>query len=63
MRKDRKLTELTKDNNNTKATFRLPNDLLNQYKHLAIDKNTTVTALIIEAMKEYISKGGSRLKK
>jgi hypothetical protein len=29
-------------------------DLLDEFKHMAIDRKTTVTALFIEAMKQYL---------
>jgi hypothetical protein len=57
------MTETSDTDDTEKATHRIPTSLLNQFRHLAIDKNTTVTALIIEAMKEYISKGGGKIKK
>jgi hypothetical protein len=33
---------------------RLPEDLLNEFRHLAIDRKTTVTELLIAAMKMYL---------
>ena len=38
----------------TKTTLKVPTDLLDAYKHLAIDMKTTATALIVEAMREYL---------
>jgi len=38
----------------TKTTIKIPTDLLDAFKHLAIDMKTTVTALIVESMREYI---------
>jgi predicted transcriptional regulator len=38
----------------TKTTLKIPTDLLDAFKHLAIDMKTTVTALIVESMREYI---------
>ena len=38
----------------TKTTIKIPTDLLDEFKHLAIDMKTTVTALIIEAMRQYL---------
>jgi hypothetical protein len=55
---DGKNKEADYDGVTEKATFRLPTSLLNQFRHLAIDKNTTITSLLVESMKEYISKGG-----
>lgn len=34
--------------------FNLPSELLNGFKHYAIEKKTTVTALITDAMKQYL---------
>jgi predicted transcriptional regulator len=39
----------------TKTTIKIPTDLLDEFKHLAIDLKTTVTALIIEAMRQYLN--------
>jgi hypothetical protein len=38
----------------TKTTMKVPTDLLDDFKHLAIDMKTTVTALIIESMRLYL---------
>jgi hypothetical protein len=38
----------------TKTTMKIPTDLLDTFKHLAIDEKTTVTALIVESMKQYL---------
>lgn len=38
----------------SRTSLRLPTDLLDEFKHLAIDRRTTVTALLIEAMKMYL---------
>jgi predicted transcriptional regulator len=38
----------------TKTTVKIPTDLLDDFKHLAIDMNTTVTALIVESMRQYL---------
>jgi hypothetical protein len=38
----------------TKTTMKIPTDLLDSFKHLAIDEKTTVTALIGESMKLYL---------
>ncbi len=38
----------------TKTTMKVPTDLLDDFKHLAIDMKTTVTALIIESMRPYL---------
>ena len=38
----------------TKTTMKIPTVLLDEFKHLAIDEKTTVTALIVESMKQYL---------
>jgi hypothetical protein len=38
----------------TKTTVVIPTELLDDFKHLAIDMKTTVTALIVESMKTYL---------
>ena len=38
----------------TKTTIKIPTDLLDEFKHLSIDMKTTVTALIVEAMRQYL---------
>ena len=38
----------------TKTTIKIPTDLLDDFKHLAIDLKTTVTALIMESMRQYL---------
>lgn len=38
----------------TKTSLKIPTDLLDDFKHLAIDAKTTVTALIIESMRQYL---------
>ena len=63
------VTQSKKDDNSDdgeeieKSTFRMPLRLMKQLRYLAIDRNTTVTALLIEAVKEYLSKGGGKSKK
>ena len=36
-----------------KTTLKIPPDLMLWYKHLALDRNKTVTELVVEAMREY----------
>jgi hypothetical protein len=36
-----------------KTTLKIPPDLMLWYKHLALDRNTTVTELVVEAMRTY----------
>ncbi len=38
----------------TKTTIKIPTDLLDAFRHLSIDMKTTVTALIVKSMKEYL---------
>ena len=38
----------------TKTTMKIPIELLDDFKHLAIDMKTTVTALIVESMRLYL---------
>ena len=38
----------------TKTTMKIPTELLDDFKHLAIDMKTTVTALIVESMRLYL---------
>ena len=38
----------------TKTTIKIPTDLLDDFKHLAIDMKMTVTDLIVEAMRQYL---------
>ena len=37
----------------TKTTVIIPTELLDDFKHLAIDMKTTVTGLIVESMRLY----------
>jgi hypothetical protein len=45
-----------------KATWKIPRALLREFKHFAADDDTTVTALVITAMKEFAArrKGGAK---
>jgi hypothetical protein len=42
------------EEDDTKTTMKIPTELLDDFKHLAIDMKTTVTALIVESMKLYL---------
>jgi len=44
----------TLEGNETKTTMKVPTELLDEFKHLAIDMKTTVTALIVESMTQYL---------
>ena len=47
-------TNETIEEYDTKTTMKIPTELLDDFKHLAIDMKTTVTALIVESMKLYL---------
>ena len=42
------------EDDETKTTMKIPTDVLADFKHLAIDMKTTVTALIVESMRLYL---------
>ena len=42
------------EDDESKTTMKIPTDLLDDFKHLAIDMKTTVTALIVESMRLYL---------
>ena len=42
------------EDDESKTTLKVPAELLDDFKHLAIDMKTTVTALIVESMKQYL---------
>ena len=44
----------TVEDDDTKTTMKIPTELLDDFKHLAIDMKTTVTALIVESMRLYL---------
>ena len=39
----------------SKTSVVIPTELLDDFKHLAIDMKTTVTALIVESMRLYLN--------
>jgi hypothetical protein len=39
----------------SKTTVVIPTELLDDFKHLAIDMKTTVTGLIVESMRLYLN--------
>jgi predicted component of type VI protein secretion system len=47
-------TDETVEEDETKTTMKVPIELLDDFKHLAIDMKTTVTALIVESMRQYL---------
>jgi hypothetical protein len=47
-------TVLKIENGEVKATFRLPADLMKKLKYMAIDKNTSVNALVIQALDDFL---------
>ena len=60
-----KLENMIATRKTEKSTFRLPLDLANQLRHMAIDEQTTVTELLIEAIQDFLAKkrGGGASKK
>ncbi|MFZ0225058.1 MAG: hypothetical protein WAM42_25525 [Candidatus Nitrosopolaris sp.] len=42
------------EEDDTKTTMKIPTELLDDFKHLAVDMKTTVTALIVESMRLYL---------
>jgi hypothetical protein len=42
------------EEDDTKTTMKIPTELLDDFRHLAIDMKTTVTALIVESMRLYL---------
>ena len=42
------------EEDDSKTTMKIPTELLDDFKHLAIDMKTTVTALIVESMRLYL---------
>ena len=46
-------TEKEKKERETKATWRIPDWLLMEYKHWAIDERTSVNTIAIEALTSY----------
>jgi hypothetical protein len=47
-------TNETTEGHDTKTTMNIPTELLDDFKHLAIDMKTTVTALIVESMRLHL---------
>jgi hypothetical protein len=47
---------MIKDPNKIKTTWLLPRDLVKEAKQYALDKDTTVTAIIIHALTDFLSK-------
>ena len=54
MSKQREEVNENEEEGITRTSFKIPLDILNDYKHLAIDKQTTVTELFIDALKQYL---------
>ena len=52
-------TEIQQTDSIVKVTMNLPNDLVRKLKHKAIDKNTTFTALVINAINNCLIKKNS----
>jgi predicted DNA binding CopG/RHH family protein len=47
---------LTTEKKEVKATWRIPDNILVELKHLAIDDRVPVQALVIQALEDYLSK-------
>jgi NRPS condensation-like uncharacterized protein len=47
---------MIKDPNKIKTTWLLPRDLVKEAKQYALDKDTTVTAIIIHALTDFLTK-------
>lgn len=47
---------MSKDPNKIKTTWLLPRDLVKEAKQYALDKDTTVTAVIIHALTDFLTK-------
>jgi hypothetical protein len=47
---------MIKDANKIKTTWLLPRDLVKEAKQYALDKDTTVTAVIIHALTDFLTK-------
>jgi len=45
---------LDQDVDEVKTTLRVSNTLMDKFRHLAIDKRTTINGLIITAMENYL---------
>lgn len=48
------------DPSKIKTTWLLPRDLVKQAKQYALDKDTNVTAVVNEALKEFLGKKASK---
>jgi hypothetical protein len=44
----------TMEEDESKTTVVIPTELLDDFKHLSIDMKTTVSALIVQSMKQYL---------
>lgn len=40
----------------SKTTLRLPDEILRELKHIAIDDNRTLTDIVVEALEDYLKK-------
>ena len=45
----------------TKTTLRLPEEILIELKHIAIDDKRTLTDIVVEALKDYLKKRGKKI--
>ena len=44
----------------TKTTLRLPDEILTELKHIAIDDKRTLTDIVVEALRDYLKKRGKK---
>lgn len=44
----------------TKTTLRLPDEILTELKHIAIDDKRTLTDVVVEALRDYLKKRGKK---
>jgi predicted HicB family RNase H-like nuclease len=49
-----KIVKVDEKRREVRLTSRVPVDLAKALKHLAVDKNTSVNALVIQALKEFL---------
>ena len=44
----------------TKTTLRLPEEIMTELKHIAIDDKRTLTEIVVEALRDYLKKRGKK---
>lgn len=48
--------KIDKEKDEVKATFRIKVDIMKKLKYMSIDKNTSVNALVTQALTEFLKK-------